>query len=253
MNFDWTTFILEIINFLVLIWILKHFLYQPILDIIARRRADIEKTLADAHQTKAEADKLKQQHEKFLAEWEKEKEDAQVRLMAKLAAMRENKLAELNAKINEEAERRKVLDERAKREFERRMEEQGIAQGIAFTTKLFSRLASPQLEAGLYALLLEDLHGLSKENKRVITEATAVPELQIKVQSAFPLDENKQNELTHHLSDVAGRMLPIEFQVNPDLIAGFQIVIGSWILHANLRDELKFFSGSLQHATAGSQ
>ncbi|SFL73480.1 F0F1 ATP synthase subunit delta [Nitrosomonas communis] len=252
MTFDWTTFILEIINFLALVWILKHFLYQPILDIIARRRAGIEKTLTDAQQIKAEADKLKQQHEKFLAEWEQEKERAQARLMAELAAMRENKLAELNDKINEEAERRKVLDERAKREFERRMEEQGIAQGIAFTTKLFFRLASPELEAALYALLLEDLHGLSKENKRVITEATVVPELQIKIQSAFPLDENKQNELARYLSDVAGRMLPIEFQVNSDLIAGFQIAIGSWILHANLRDELKFFSGSLQHATAGS-
>ena len=173
-------------------------------------------------------------------------------VVAELAAMRENKLVELNAQINEEAERRKVLDERAKSEFERRMEEQGIAQGLSFTTKLLSRLASPELEANLYVLLLEDLHALSKENKRVITEATAVPELQIKIQSAFPLDEKKQAELTHHLSDVTGRQLPIEFQVNPALLAGFQIMIGPWMLHANLRDELKFFSGSLQHATAGS-
>ncbi|SFI49637.1 F0F1 ATP synthase subunit delta [Nitrosomonas sp. Nm34] len=252
MNFDWTTFILEIINFLVLVWILKHFLYQPILEIIGKRRAGIEKTLADAQQIKVEADKLKQQHEKFLAEWEREKEEAEARLMAELAAMRENKLVELNAQINEEAERHKVLDERAKSEFERRMEAQGIAQGLSFTTKLLSRLASPELEANLYVLLLEDLHALSKENKHVITEATAVPELQIKIQSAFPLDEKKQAELTHHLSDITGRQLPIEFQVNPALLAGFQIMIGPWMLHANLRDELKFFSGSLQHATAGS-
>ena len=41
-------FVLEIINFLVLVWILKRFLYKPVLDVIARRRAGIEKTLADA-------------------------------------------------------------------------------------------------------------------------------------------------------------------------------------------------------------
>lgn len=252
MNFDWTTFILEIINFLVLVWILKHFLYQPVLDIIAKRRAGIEKALADAQRIKAEAEVLKLQNEKFLADWEQQKEAAQARLMAELAIMRENKLAELNASIKEEAERRKVLEERSKREFERSMEEKGVAQGVAFSTKLLTRLASSELEAGLYTLLLKDLHSLSEENRHAIAKAAAASELQIKVQSAFPLHPSKQTELTHYLAEVAGRMLPIEFHVNPELIAGFQIVIGPWILHANLRDELKFFSGSLQHATAGS-
>ena len=31
MAFDWTTFGLEIINFLALLWILKRFLYRPVL------------------------------------------------------------------------------------------------------------------------------------------------------------------------------------------------------------------------------
>ena len=50
MELNWSTFILEIINFLVLIWILKRFLYKPVLDVIARRRAGIEKTLSDARE-----------------------------------------------------------------------------------------------------------------------------------------------------------------------------------------------------------
>lgn len=248
MNFDWTTFTLEIINFLVLVWILKRFLYQPILDIVARRRADIEKTLVDAKQIKAEADTLKQQNEKFLADWQKEKEAAHAHLMAELASTKEKKLAELNARIKEEAERRKVLEERSKREFERNMEEKGIAQGAKFSTKLLCRLASPQLEASLYTLLREDLQNMDDEKRHVIAEAAAAPELQIKIQSAFPLDESQRTELTHFLSDITGRILPMEFHVNPDLIAGFQIMIGPWILHANLRDELRFFSGFLHHA-----
>ena len=39
MELDWTTFILEIINFLVLVWILHRFLYQPVMNVIAQRRA----------------------------------------------------------------------------------------------------------------------------------------------------------------------------------------------------------------------
>ena len=62
MEFDWTTFILEIINFLILVWILKRFLYRPVLGVVARRRAGIEKTLADARRIEAEAGELRQQN-----------------------------------------------------------------------------------------------------------------------------------------------------------------------------------------------
>ena len=42
MELSWSTFFLEIINFLVLVWILKRFLYKPVMDVIARRREGIE-------------------------------------------------------------------------------------------------------------------------------------------------------------------------------------------------------------------
>ena len=74
MDFDWTTFILEMINFLILIWILKHFLYQPVLNIIDKRRAGIDQALAQAKRTEEEAEALKQKNEQFLVAWENEKE-----------------------------------------------------------------------------------------------------------------------------------------------------------------------------------
>jgi len=247
-EFDWTTFVLEMINFLILVWILKRFLYQPILGVIARRRAGIEKTLTDAHRIETEANELKRKNEQYLTDWEAEKEAAQAQLSAELAAIYESKLAELEIKINEEAERRRVLSERGRQDFERMMEEKGIAQGAAFSSKLLSRLASPELEQKLYALLLEDLHALREQDKHAVTEAAAEPRMQIKVQSAFPLDPSKRDELSCLLNEVTHKTLPIEFHINPELISGFQIDIGPWILHANLRDELKFFRGALRYA-----
>ena len=48
MELTWSTFILEIINFLILVWILKRFLYKPVMDAIAKRRASIEQSMQDA-------------------------------------------------------------------------------------------------------------------------------------------------------------------------------------------------------------
>lgn len=248
MEFDWTTFTLEIINFLILVWILKRFLYRPILDVIARRRAGVEKTLADAKRIEAEAGELKQRSERELAQWEKNKEAAQARLREELAAERERLMVELETSLAEERERRRVLDERRQHDFRRAIEEQGIAQGAAFSARLLGRVATPELEARLYALLLEDLRGLRAEDKRAVADAAAAPGLQLKVQSAFVLDEGRRAELARALAEATGKTLPVEYRENPELLAGFRVSIGPWILHANLCDELKFFSGALRHA-----
>jgi F-type H+-transporting ATPase subunit b len=247
-EFDWTTFALEIANFLILVWILKRFLYRPVLDVIAKRRAGVEKTLADAKRIEAEAGELRQRCERELAQWEKDKEAAQARLREELAAERERLMAGLEASIAEERERRRVLDERRQHDLQRAVEEQGIAQGAAFSARLLGRVATPELEARLYALLLEDLRSLRPEDRRAVAEAAAVPGLELKVQSAFALDAKRRDELAHALADVAGRELPVVYRENPELLAGFHVAIGPWILHANLRDELKFFSGALRHA-----
>ena len=248
MDFDWSTFVLEIINFLILVWILKRFLYHPILGIIAKRRVSIEKAMADARSVETEAGALKQQHERNLVQWEEEREAAQARLREELAEERKRLMAELETAVAEERERRRVLDERRQHDFKRTVEEQGIAQGAAFSAKLLSRVATPELEARLYALLLEDLHNLRTEDRRAVAEAAAAPGLQIKVQSAFVLDETGRTQLVQVLAEVAGKTLSIEYSENSELVAGFLVSIGPWVLHANLRDELKFFSGALRHA-----
>lgn len=248
MEFDWTTFTLEIVNFLILVWILKRFLYRPVLDVIAKRRAGIEQALADARRIEAEVVTAKQLSEQRLAEWEQHKEADQANLLKELAAERERRMAALETEIAAERQRRSVLDQRHRRDFEHAAEERGIAQGASFCARLLARAATPELEGRLYTLLLEDLRSLRAEDRRAVAEAAAAAGLRLRVQSAFSLDESKLGELVLVLAEITGRTLPVEYRKDAGLIAGLQVNIGPWVLHANLRDELKFFSGALRHA-----
>lgn len=247
MDFDWTTFILEIINFLILIWILKRFLYQPVLDIIDKRRAGIDQAMNEAQRLEEEAKALKQQNEQFLVEWENQKEIAHAQLSTELAEIRERKLSELTQRIEEETERRKILGERRQLEYEQKVEEKAIEKGTAFVGTLLSRMATPELEAQLFQLLLEDLDGLNEKNRRAIAEATVSLTSPILVQSAFPLSRAQCEALSSALAGIIGHKPELVFHCNDMLLAGIYIEIGPWILHANLRDELKFFSKPVQH------
>jgi F-type H+-transporting ATPase subunit b len=69
MNFDWTTFVLEVINFLILVWLLKRFLYRPVLDAVARRQSAVTATLADAATMRTEAQRLQTEYEGRQSDW----------------------------------------------------------------------------------------------------------------------------------------------------------------------------------------
>src|SRR5271156_4365009 len=55
MPIDWFTVVAQAINFLILVWLLKRFLYKPILHAIDERERGIAARLAEAEATQAEA------------------------------------------------------------------------------------------------------------------------------------------------------------------------------------------------------
>jgi F-type H+-transporting ATPase subunit b len=57
MLIDWFTVGAQALNFIILVWLLKRFLYKPILDAIDAREKRIAAELADADKKKAEAQK----------------------------------------------------------------------------------------------------------------------------------------------------------------------------------------------------
>lgn len=61
-----TTMVWEIINFLVLLWLLKRYLYGPITEMLQQRSQKIDSDLEQAEQKKQEAEELKQEYEKEL-------------------------------------------------------------------------------------------------------------------------------------------------------------------------------------------
>ncbi|HUW49548.1 MAG TPA: F0F1 ATP synthase subunit delta [Sulfuricella sp.] len=249
MELDWTTFFLEIVNFLVLVWILKRFLYRPILDAIAQRRAHIEETLADARKIQDEASALKAEGENRLAEWGRKQESLQAQLMVEISAKRDRMMADLAAAAEQEREKNRALEERRHQEWLRATEEKALIQASRFAATLLSRLASPELDAGLFDILIQDLRQLSPQDLHALVAAADQAELRVNVVSAFPLDPQHRTELIKTLGDLAGRTLPTDFSEDPGLLGGVRVNVGPWVLHANLQDELAYFRGTTHGAS----
>lgn len=247
MEFDGTTFALEIINFLVLVWLLQHFLYKPVTTAIAQRQAGIEKIIADAQATRSAADALKLQYENRTVEWEQEKADARRQLQQEMEAERGRRMAALQAALDEERNKLRAVEQRRNLEQRQHLEEEASAEGGRFAGRLLSSLASAELEERIRLLLLDDLRQLPEQQVHALRAAGQSGEL--KISSAYPLDEAQRASLTEAFGVLAGSPVGCEFEQDPKLIAGLRISIGPWTLRASLLDELHFFAEA-QHATA---
>lgn len=245
MTLDWSTFILEIINFLLLVWLLGHFLYKPVLNIINRRREEIEKQLHDAETARNEAESIKSKYEGRLTEWQREKDEAIKELHNEIDRERTSLLKQLESSLEQEHEKEQALFQRRLQEESRKNEKLALEQGTVFTTRLLSKLANPELENSIIRLSLETLNNYSDRDREVLHEALDKEHPLINVTSAYVLDETIRGDIEESLSRLFDQPHKFKYSLDSGLIAGIQIEIGAWTLSANLMDELKYFTENI--------
>jgi len=247
MEFDWTTVILEMLNFLVLIWLLKRFFYRPVLAVIEKRRAAGEKILTDAEARHREADALKGDYEQRLAQFGKERELVMARLDEEIAAERERRLVAVELEATADRQRRHLLEAREASEREAAMAREAVAIAGRFASRFLERLASPELETKLVDLALAELQTASPETLADLATALRDPATNIKVVTVYPLDAARRASFAAVLGRLAGRELTPRFQEDAALKSGLCLMAGAWVLMANLRDELNFFTSAVEH------
>jgi F-type H+-transporting ATPase subunit b len=244
---SWTTFILEIINFLVLVWVLKLLFYAPVKRVIAARRAAVEKTLSDAESSKREAQELQSRYEGRLREWELEKERQKEAFRKELSEERTKQLRLTEILVAEEREKAKAQQE--KKDAERRISEEreAMRQALEFTSRVLKDVSCPELEGKIVDLVTKQL--LSGEGESLPSAAAQSWDhgAAVRVRSAYSLTEPQRDTLSTVLKSRLGTDAPIEFAVDQNLLAGVEIMVGSYVLRANLRDELQYFSAMRNH------
>lgn len=242
MELTWYTFFLEIINFLILVWILKRFLYKPVMDAIAKRRASIEQSMQEAAAKEQAAQTLKGQYENRLADWGQERQQAREQLQKEIEQERQHLQQQLHTAIQQDQEKAKVIAQQEQQEMQRRNEQQALQNSMRFTSKLLSALASAELESRLLTRLLDELKALTPAQRTRLSHSLNEHELTAKVQTAFPLPDAQRQALQQVLQTISSREITCQYEQDTTLLAGARIQLGPWLLHANLQDELQSFA-----------
>ncbi|MGR8998847.1 MAG: F0F1 ATP synthase subunit delta, partial [Gammaproteobacteria bacterium] len=242
MEFNLSTFILEIINFLILVWILQRLFYKPLLEVIAKRKQFIDQSLADAKTIQQQAEEQRSLYENRQKLWEQEKKAALTALHQQIEDERRAQMARLSADLEQERQKINVTIQRQQRELQQQAEKRALQNGARFAGMLLKQSASPELEARLFTILLDNLKTLPEACRLCLQMLGAKKSVPIKITSAYELSANQRLKLQQKLSTLINSEINFQYHQDAELIAGLRMDIGAWVLNANLQHELNGFA-----------
>lgn len=244
---DWFTVGAQAVNFAILAWLLKRFLYKPIFDAIDARENRIAKELADADASK---DGARAEREEF---------------RRKNADFEEQRAALLNRATQEaKAEGQRLLDQArqaadalsARRRDALRSDADNLTHAIslgaqrevfAIVRKALSDLASTDLEERLSAVFVRRLREMDAQAKTRFAESLKSASEPALVRSAYDLPAARRIEIQQALEAVLGTQLRLRFETATELICGIELTTDGQKLAWSIAEYLK----SMQDRVAG--
>ncbi|KAA6186203.1 hypothetical protein F2Q65_05170 [Thiohalocapsa marina] len=241
MQIDWLTVAAQILNFLILVYLLKRFLYKPVTAAMAQREERIAQRLRESREREEAA--------------EHEREHLHERLQ-RLEARREAILDQ--AREEAEAEHRRLL-EQAREEVEQRREhwhEQLRQERRQFLEDL--RRHTTEGFQALTRRALRDLADDTLEDSMIRTLIRQLPELEqdtlgdlrttdrpIEITTSFTLTDAQRQTIEGAVQRHLGGAAELEYRQSPELLCGIELGCGSRRLGWTLADYLDRFEDRL--------
>ena len=225
MLIDWFTVGAQIVNFIILVWLLKRFLYKPILDAIDAREKRIAAELADADTKKAEAEKERTNFE------DKNKAFDQQR-SALLGKAADEAKAERERLIDQAKKDTDIL--RSNQADALREDQIRLGNGItllaekevfAIARKALTDLATVSLEERVGEVFTRRLRELDAKAKDLLGAALKNSSQQALVRSAFDLPPDQKAAIQNALNESFSAVVRIKFEDSQEVICGIELAV----------------------------
>ena len=234
MQFDWWTFAFQVINVLVLMWLLSRFMFRPIARIIAERQAETTKALADAEAAKAQATRAM-----AAAEAEVQK-NATARLKIIETARTEaetqrNDILEMSRKEAEDTIAKAEADAKRKHHADRHERLRESADlAIRIAERLMANLPRDARVIGYADRLQQTLGKLDPEQRNALASEPAV----LRIVAPRPLSDAELIETQQAIRTALKIAPPATVEVDAGLIAGLELQGRHGVIHNSLSHDL---------------
>ena len=248
MLIDWFTVAAQTLNFLVLVWLLKHFLYKPVLDAIDARERGVAGKLAEAAQKLATADLARA----ALAQKNNSFDDERAALLSQATeeaqAERERLLAQARAAADALRQQRQQALQSELKDLNEQIVGRARHEVFVIVRKTLADLAGAMLEERMTVTFMQRLRALPSDAKDALIAALKANGGPATVRSAFALVPAERAALRQGLEEYLGTPVAIQFDLAPKLVSGIEFSASGYKLAWTIDDYLATLETSVVDA-----
>jgi F-type H+-transporting ATPase subunit b len=239
MLIDWFTVGAQVLNFIVLVWLLKRFLYKPVLNAIDAREKRVAGELANAAlqmtETTKARDELQAKDEAF------DEERGALLAKAILDAKMEGERLLANARQAADAltlQRKAALHSETAR-LSDELSRLAAAESINIARAALKDLAGADLEARICEVFVRRLRGIDAPTKAALGILMKSPPSTPVVTSSFELSSRDASAIQTALNETFSADIHLRFETSSNVIGGIELSVGGKRLSWTITDYLK--------------
>ncbi len=251
MLIDWFTVFAQIVNFLILVFLLRRFLYGPIVNAMQAREDRIRQQLEDAEAERREAEQIKADYLDKRQELDEQHDRLLVEAREEAEAWRKEQMDKARAEVDEAQRHWHEAVQREKDLFLRELRQRTGQEVVAIARRALADLADADLEAQMARVFLQRLQASDPAQRAEIVRSIRDSERGIVVQSAFNLPQEQRDKFRALVGEMVGKTTPLEFITNADLLAGIELKAGSYHIAWSLNEHLASLEQDMAELLAG--
>lgn len=226
MLIDGFTLVAQIVNFLILVWLLKRFLYKPILNAIDQREKHIALQMEEADNRKAEAAKELAAYQQMNEEFKNQRQKLLNKAVSEVDAERIRLLDELHLEV--EMLRLDYLEtlRREQQTFSSEITQLTQKQVFDIARKTLRDLASVSLEEQIAKAFLNKLEIITDEERKQMVAGFMSTRNPVIIRSSFNLSHDLQSQIKLKIKEVYQVEPTILFETTPRLVSGITLIFG---------------------------
>jgi F-type H+-transporting ATPase subunit b len=196
---NWFIVLAQILNFLILVALLRWLLYRPVLGVIERRQRIVAGEFEQAQRLQAEARRQIDDHRRLQEEFQRRRQELLHEAEAEVEQQRHRRMAELRDEL--EQQRRRWLEElEAEREsFLQQLRHQITHLVMGIARRALADLATVDLEQQVVHSFIDRLRRIDPGQRQrigqVLERGQGTPEADVLVTTAFPLRQEQQEQI----------------------------------------------------------
>jgi F-type H+-transporting ATPase subunit b len=250
MHIDWFVLFCQIFNFLLLVYLLKRFLYGRIIKAMDEREAKIAARFAEAEELKIKANEATELYDRRNQLLNEQKEQ----LLNEATMAADAKRKELMEKVREEVDQVKTRWQdmliREKDAFFQDLRQRASQQIYATARRALADLADADLEARIIDEFIRRIRELDQEKSAQIRKAISGGGNKVVVRSAFGIPAQTQGRIEQALKEQITNGFTIRYDTQPEIVSGVELRVNghkiAWSLNEYLETLVENLSETLQ-------